>query len=472
MVNTNHSAFNFCRNRVSLNNGFTLVELLTASVIATIVGGSALYVLNDINNSSSQSSNRRNLSSSLDSTLRIITNEVKQSRKIFPSKELIRKDMGVTGGSLFGGGNANACTSIIPDNEFLFGLKLPDQVLFKGDYYKDLNKSDYKSKRIKKFVNSDCNYIFYGLSKNTLSNSPVSGPYSLYRIGFDQNSEGYYNPNSVSKSILNASISDVISSSNIQPNRCFTDYYSIIKHGVQICIDKVSQRTINLSLVSKNSNYGNTFSFTRSSSASTSISQGGTIFGDTAPNLLCSNAVFLLDISGSMSAYMASRNPRIKRIELARVEIINVVRDCPEDSKINVLTFNGGSRGSSFKPQLVKVNDSIRAQLKTWLNRPEQQPGGGTNPWPQMEKPFKKSDVFNVHIIGDGIIYKWGSFMGTYGETSIIFKSKNDARDPSLNVYSYSLDNDFCTGNNQWKSNSYIDPRWMGRIADSCKVVK
>ena len=55
----------------------------------------------------------------------------------------------------------------------------------------------------------------------------------------------------------------------------------------------------------------------------------------------------------------------------------------------------------------------------------------------------------------------------------MIFKSNNDSRDPdSLIVNSYSLDDDFCTGNNRWNSDSWIDARWMGRIADSCKVVK
>ena len=57
--------------------------------------------------------------------------------------------------------------------------------------------------------------------------------------------------------------------------------------------------------------------------------------------------------------------------------------------------------------------------------------------------------------------------------TLLIFKAKNDSRDPSpLTVYSYSLDEDFCTGNNPDSSYNWIDARWMGRIADSCKVVQ
>ena len=63
--------------------------------------------------------------------------------------------------------------------------------------------------------------------------------------------------------------------------------------------------------------------------------------------------------------------------------------------------------------------------------------------------------------------------MRTCGDAALIFKAKNDSRDPSpLTVYSYSLDEDFCTGNNPYRSYNWIDARWMGRIADSCKVVQ
>ena len=115
--------------------GFTLVELIVAATVSTLVAGSALYVLNDYHNSSMRSSNRRNLVASTDNTLRIITNEVKQSLELYPSKS----SMSVSSGSgFFGAGNA--CLNIIPNSEFLFALKLPDQVMSKDDYYKDLKE--------------------------------------------------------------------------------------------------------------------------------------------------------------------------------------------------------------------------------------------------------------------------------------------------------------------------------------------
>lgn len=456
----------------TLLSGFTIVELLVVATISTVIAGSSLYILNDYHNSSIRSANRRNLISSTDNTLRIITNEIKQASKIHHSKASIGLP---SGGGLFGG-SGNVCSRLIRDSEFLFALELPDQVMSKVDYYKDLKKSDYKSKRIKNFISSDCNYIFYGIQKNPVNRNKTKGPFSLYRIGYDQNVEGYYNSQSVSKSILNDSISDTILSPNSTPKICDLNYYRTVKSGVQVCIDKISQRTLHLTLVSKNPNYGSSFFHTRSGSASTVVSKGGSPFiciGPDCDRRDCNNAIFLLDISGSMNAPMQFRQQRISRIAAARDELINVAKSCPDGSKINVYTFNGGSRGSSFKPQLVALNDSIRRQLKTWLEHPNQRPWGGTYPWRMMERAFKSPTVERVHVISDGATSKAGCFNGRCGDAAMIFKSKNDVRDPnSLIVNSYSLDDDFCTGNNRFNTYPWIDARWMGRIADSCKVVK
>ena len=90
-----------------------------------------------------------------------------------------------------------------------------------------------------------------------------------------------------------------------------------------------------------------------------------------------------------------------------------------------------------------------------------------------MERAFREVSVKQVHVISDGVTYKRGCFQGTCGDAALIFKAKNDSRDPkSLIVNSYSLDEDFCTGNNPWNRDSSIDPRWMGRIADSCKGIQ
>ena len=453
--------------------GFTLVELIVAATVSTLVAGSALYVLNDYHNSSMRSSNRRNLVASTDNTLRIITNEVKQSLELYPSKSSMSAS---SSGGFFGTGNA--CLNIIPNSEFLFALRLPNQVMSKGDYYKDLKKNDYKTRRIKNFIASDCNYIFYGIQKNPSSINSKVGPYSLYRIGYDQTEEGYYNSSSVSKSILNNSISDSLNSPNGKPKRCDSNFYLVQKFGVQVCIDTLSQRTLHLSLVSQNPNHGSIFYHTRSSSASSSITQGGTgPFRDPCESrpedCKCDYSIVLLDISGSMNANMKFRNPPKRRIELARTEIINYVRGCEDGSMINVFTFNGGSRGSSFKPNFVALNDSIREELRIWLSQPAQRPGGGTEPWPQMDKAFENSFAKQLHVISDGETKKNGCFQGTCGDAALIFKAKNSSRDPApLTVNSYSLDADFCTGNNIYNSYSYYDARWMGRIASSCKIVQ
>ena len=69
----------------------------------------------------------------------------------------------LSGGGLFGG--SSACLKVIPDLIF-FVLELPNQVMSKGDYYKDLKANDYKTRQIKNFIASDCNYVFYGIQKN------------------------------------------------------------------------------------------------------------------------------------------------------------------------------------------------------------------------------------------------------------------------------------------------------------------
>ena len=462
---------NFIANTKSFKpaEGFTLVELLVAATVSTIIAGSALFVLNEYNVSTMRSSNRRNLLTSSDNTLRIITNEVKQSSKIYPSKASMKK---LSGGGLFGG--SSACLKVIPDSDFLFALELPNQVMSKGDYYKDLKANDYKTRQIKNFIASDCNYVFYGIQKNQLSNNSNSGPFSLYRIGYDQTVEGYYNSNSVSKSILNTAISDSLTSPTGQPKKCDSNYHSIAKFGVQACIDSVSQRTLHLSLVSQHPNHGSIFFHTKSGSASTSITDGGTdgLIDPPCPTC-CDFAVFYLDISGSMNAVMKFSNPKRTRIEYARTELINAVKNCPDGSPINVCTFNGGNRGSCFKSNLVALSAAIRDEMKRWLDQPGQQPGGGTNPWPKLEIYFPDPNILQYHVISDGFVSKSGCFLRTCGDAALIFKAKNDSRDPSpLTVYSYSLDEDFCTGNNPYSSYNWIDARWMGRIADSCKVVQ
>ena len=119
------------------------------------------------------------------------------------------------------------------------------------------------------------------------------------------------------------------------------------------------------------------------------------------------------------------------------------------------------------------LNDSIREELRIWLNQPAQRPGGGTEPWPQMDKAFENSFVKQLHVISDGVTGKYGCFQDKCGDAALIFKAKNDSRDPApLTVNSYSLDADFCTGNNIYNSYSYYDARWMGRIASSCKIVQ
>ena len=60
---------------------------------------------------------------------------------------------------------------------------------------------------------------------------------------------------------------------------------------------------------------------------------------------------------------MRCRNPPKTEVGWLVQELINV-GGCADGSMINVLTFNGGSRGSSFKPNLVALNNSVRAQQK------------------------------------------------------------------------------------------------------------
>ena len=90
-----------------------------------------------------------------------------------------------------------------------------------------------------------------------------------------------------------------------------------------------------------------------------------------------------------------------------------------------------------------------------------------------MERAFREVSVKQVHVISDGVTYKRGCFQGTCGDAVLIFKAKNDSRDPkSLIVNSYSLDEDFVL-----EIIHGIDIRllilvgWVV-LADSCKVIQ
>ena len=243
-------------------------------------------------------------------------------------------------------------------------------------------------------------------------------PFLFIVLGMIKMSKDIIIRNQFPKSTLNDSISDSILSPNGAPKKCDLNYYRTVKSGVQICVDKISQRTLHLTLVSEHPNYGSSFFHTRSGSAST-LSKGGSSFICSGPNCggppPCDNAIFLLDISGSMNASMQFRQPPVSRIAAARDELIEVAKSCPDGSKMNVYTFNGGNRGSSFKPQLVALNDSIRRQLKTWLEHPNQRPWEETYPWRMMERAFRNPSVTRVHVISDGVTSKTGCFNGRCG---------------------------------------------------------
>ena len=104
------------KGEINSSDGFTLAELLVASVISAIVISAAYALTNIILTSNKNDDKNITLGSQIENTLDFVVDEVKSSKKILSSWSGVR----------------SSCPK--PSGEFVLGLELPDQALTNNSY--------------------------------------------------------------------------------------------------------------------------------------------------------------------------------------------------------------------------------------------------------------------------------------------------------------------------------------------------
>ncbi len=215
-------------NHIRKQNGFTIVELLVAGALSITTIGVAFSILQMALKSNKVDETQMGLSGRLNDTLDFILDEVKVGKRLIDSESDIQ--------SL-----NNNCT-YPSEGEFLFGIRLPDQALVKGDYNPEGNQFNLNK--------VECP-IVYTLRPNNAEEKP---PYSLIRYGPQYNEKGYYISPSFDAFQETVLLDGVTSSSEYEKIACPPGWNDIktIK-GVSFCIDEF-KKSIELQIESEEGN--------------------------------------------------------------------------------------------------------------------------------------------------------------------------------------------------------------------------
>ncbi len=197
----------------SIENGFTIIEIIIASAICISTIGIGYYLLEIALRGNKIDETQMGLNGRINDTLDFILDEVKSSKRII-DEELEIKSL-----------NQNC---VLPnEGDFLFGIKLPSQALVKSDY--DPKGDNFNLNEI------ECP-IIYSLRKNYNSSSDN---YSLIRYGPQFNELGYY----VSPSYINFQetvlLNGIASTNNYKKISCPKNWGDVKTiRGISFCIDE------------------------------------------------------------------------------------------------------------------------------------------------------------------------------------------------------------------------------------------
>lgn len=113
--------------------------------------------------------------------------------------------------------------------------------------------------------------------------------------------------------------------------------------------------------------------------------------------LVSDRVVFVVDVSGSMSAKVGTDGART-RLDEAKQQLRRVLEGIPKHYRFNVIPFETGVE--AILPQMAPAVDKTRAEALTGVER--LQPRGGTNVHGALQRAFQESEVDTIYLLSDG----------------------------------------------------------------------
>ena len=412
MINTMQSkAKNNEKSKKRCENGFTLIELLVGAAMAGIIATAGISLSSHIHRTTKDDISAMRGISRTDSVLDMLNEEISLS------KTIITRASDLPAGCSSGGGR------------FFLAFQLPPQAYGKGDYASITNS---KGQVITKAQsnNAICPTVI-GLKASA---SDEIGPLSLYRYGPQVDANGYY----VDTKKLPMNLATLLDGVTSQPKgirkSCASGWSYMQSSGVEACIDKYKRSAL-LSVsrqAAKNSR-----SIKRSAASGSNVldeklvpsmfkGNAGGVNGITTiggQQVQCDGTTFLIDVSGSMSSgrcqYKRIRYRRWgrwyygwrwvcsgkSRMDKAKAELLNAIKKCPDGARINVYSFNSYYR--QFRPAVFGLDTNSRNSVNNWIG--QMRAGGGTNPWPSMNKLMQDRTTKTVVALTDGGTWQYGT---------------------------------------------------------------
>ena len=382
--------------------GFTLIELLVGAAMAGILAAAGLSLSTHIHRSSKDDVSSMRGIGRTDSVLDMLNEEISLSKKIITAESSLPQGCSSGGGTFF------------------LAFQLPPQAYGKGDYSTIANSRGQVTTKAQS-NNSLCPTVI-GLKPST---SEETGPLSLYRYGPQIDAKGFYID--TKKIPMNSvTLLDGVSS---QPKglrkSCSTNWNYKHTSGLEACIDRYKKSAL-LSVSRKPSKDGRTIK--RSSAGSSKVLDeglvpsmykgatggvGGTTNMGGQGNIQCDGTTFLIDVSGSMGGYKRvyrwgrwyySWDPYGGRMAKAKSELLSAIQGCPPGARINVYAFNGGY--SPFRSTIFALDTNTRNAVNSWIRT--MKAGGGTNPWPSMDRLMQDRSTKTIVALTDGGTHTFG----------------------------------------------------------------
>ncbi len=122
---------------------------------------------------------------------------------------------------------------------------------------------------------------------------------------------------------------------------------------------------------------------------------GGTTSTFYGLQVVSERVVFVLDVSGSMSALSGGQ----RRIDAARDQLLDALEAFPAGGLFNLIFFSTGA--DAWGDEVVEMDRRSREEALEYVLR--QKPGGGTAVHTALELAFQDRDVDTIYLLTDGV---------------------------------------------------------------------
>jgi Mg-chelatase subunit ChlD len=154
-----------------------------------------------------------------------------------------------------------------------------------------------------------------------------------------------------------------------------------------------------------------------------------------------SRVIFIIDISGSMSSSTQKtddkgRSQSLKKIEYAKNELINAVRQLKKKAMFNLYFFE--STFTKWKPRMVRASAGAKTAAVKWVQ--SMGPRGGTNIYDTVEDALGDPNVDTIYLLSDGSPGqgKWTRMEDILREV----KKINEHKNVQINTISFGQDSE------------------------------